>query len=200
MVQTLYQVKIYSNSPYKPDKDYGLQAILQLGTNPHYLTVRAVGHTLTGQTSLASTPCNWHPYWFYNPDEPLIDDTSHHLLTRTSDDDTSHNFTLERTQLFTPPFDEYDTSNVFLLQFRSSDLKLSTRMDVAVEILDVHFHPIRDWEDTILFYIERTSLTIVSLLLRYTMCILLTPVLYFITTVIIEVYLQCLLSRLVWEI
>ena len=25
---------------------------------------------------------------------------------------------------------------------------------VAVEIPDVHLHPIRDWEDTILFYIE----------------------------------------------
>ena len=64
-------------------------------------------------------------------------------------------------------------------------------MDVAVEILDVHLHPIRDSEDTILFYIERTSLTITSLLVRYTMCILLTPVLYFITTVLIECYLQC---------
>ena len=40
---------------------------------------------------------------------------------------------------------------------------------VAVEILDVHLHPIRDREETILFYIERTSLTIVSLLVRYTM-------------------------------
>ena len=62
-------------------------------------------------------------------------------------------------------------------------------MDVAVEILEVHLQPIRD--DTILFYIERTLLTVVSLLVRYTMCILLTPVLYFITTVIKEVYLQC---------
>ena len=62
---------------------------------------------------------------------------------------------------------------------------------VAVEILDVHLHPIRDGKDTILFYIERTPLTVFSLLVRYTMCILLTPVLYFITTVIIEVYLQC---------
>ena len=37
----------------------------------------------------------------------------------------------------------------------------------------------------------RTSLTTTSLLVRYTMCILLTPVLYIITTVIIEVYRQC---------
>ena len=37
-------------------------------------------------------------------------------------------------------------------------------MDVAVEKLEVHLHPIRDWEDTILFYLERTSLFIVSLL------------------------------------
>ena len=62
---------------------------------------------------------------------------------------------------------------------------------VPVEILDVHLHPIRDCEDTILFYIERTLLTVVSLLVRYTTCILLTPVMYFITTVIVEVYLQC---------
>ena len=45
---------------------------------------------------------------------------------------------------------------------------------VAVEILDVHLHPIRDREDTILFYIERTPLTTTSLLVRYTMCILFT--------------------------
>ena len=63
---------------------------------------------------------------------------------------------------------------------------------VAVEILDVHLHPIRNWEETIFFYIERTSLTITSLLVRYTTCIFLTPVLYFITTVIIEVYPQYL--------
>ena len=61
---------------------------------------------------------------------------------------------------------------------------------VAVEILNVHLQPIRDCEDTILFYIERTELTI-ALLVRYTMCIPLTPVLYFLTTVIIEVYSQC---------
>ena len=67
-------------------------------------------------------------------------------------------------------------------------------MDVAVEILDVYLHPIQDWEDTILFYIERTSLTITNLLVRYTLCILLTPLLYFITTVIIEVYLQCFIE------
>ena len=62
---------------------------------------------------------------------------------------------------------------------------------VAVEILNVHLQPIRDWQDIILFYIERTELTVVSLLVRYTMCIPLTPVLYFLTTVIIEVYSQC---------
>ena len=62
---------------------------------------------------------------------------------------------------------------------------------VAVEILNVHLQPIRDCEDTILFYIERIELTIASLLVRYTMCIPLTPVLYFLTTVIIEVYSQC---------
>ena len=62
---------------------------------------------------------------------------------------------------------------------------------VAVEILDVHLHPIRDWEDTIFFCIERTLLIVVSVLVRYTMCIILTPVLYFITNEIIEVYLQC---------
>ncbi|XP_075265794.1 uncharacterized protein LOC142358236, partial [Convolutriloba macropyga] len=114
-------------SSYKPDRDNGLQANLQLGTNPHYLTVGAVGHTLTKQTSLASAPCNKYPEWFYNQDEPLIDDTSYHLLTRNSDDNTSHNFTSERTQLFAPPFNEDDTSNVFLLQFKNSKLKLSTR-------------------------------------------------------------------------
>ena len=64
-------------------------------------------------------------------------------------------------------------------------------MDVAVKTLNVHLEPIRDREDTILFYIERTELTIVSLLVRYTICIPLTPVLYFLTTVIIEVYTQC---------
>ena len=64
-------------------------------------------------------------------------------------------------------------------------------MDVGVEIMDVHLHPIRDCEDTTLIYIERTLLTVVSLLVRNTMLILLTRVLYFITTVIIEVYLQC---------
>ena len=70
-------------------------------------------------------------------------------------------------------------------------LNSKPRIDVAIEILDIHLHPIRDWEDTILFYIERTQLTIFSLIVRYTMSMLWTPVLYFITTVIIEVYLHC---------
>ena len=38
---------------------------------------------------------------------------------------------------------------------------------------------------------ERTELTVVSRLVRYTMCIPLTPVLCFLYTVIIEVYTQC---------
>ena len=46
-------------------------------------------------------------------------------------------------------------------------------------------------EKTLFFYIERTELNIVSLLVRYTMCIQLTPVLYFLTTLLIEVYSQC---------
>ena len=62
---------------------------------------------------------------------------------------------------------------------------------VAVEKLNVRLQRIRDWEDAILIYIERTELTVVSLLVRYTVCIPLTPVLYFLTTVIIEVYSQC---------
>ena len=37
-------------------------------------------------------------------------------------------------------------------------------MDVAVEILDVYLHSIRDWEDTILFYIESNPLSIFGLL------------------------------------
>ena len=49
-------------------------------------------------------------------------------------------------------------------------------------------------EKTLLFYIERTKLTVVSILVRYTMCIPLTPVLYFLTTVIIEVYSQCFIE------
>ena len=55
----------------------------------------------------------------------------------------------------------------------------------------MHLQPIRDWEDTILFYIERTELTVVSLLFRYTTCLPSTSVLYFLTTVIIEVNSQC---------
>ena len=55
----------------------------------------------------------------------------------------------------------------------------------------MHLQPIGDGEDTILFYIERTELTVVSLLVRYTMCLPLTPVLYFLTTVTIEVYSRC---------
>ena len=48
-------------------------------------------------------------------------------------------------------------------------------MDVAVEILDIHLHPIRDWEDTILFYIENfTNYNQSVRLVRYTMCLLLT--------------------------
>ena len=38
---------------------------------------------------------------------------------------------------------------------------------------------------------ERTELTVVSRLVRYTMCIPLTPVLCFLCTVIIEVHTQC---------
>ena len=68
---------------------------------------------------------------------------------------------------------------------------LSLSATVAVKILNVHLQTIRDWEDTILFYIESTELTVVSLLVRYTMCIPLIPVLYFLTTVIIEDYSQC---------
>ena len=46
------------------------------------------------------------------------------FFTGTSDDSTSHNTTSKITQLFTPPFNEDDTSNVFLLQFKNSDPKL----------------------------------------------------------------------------
>ena len=43
-----------------------------------------------------------------------------------SDDNTSHTLTSKITQLFTPPFNEDDTSSVYLLQFTNSDLKLKT--------------------------------------------------------------------------
>ena len=46
------------------------------------------------------------------------------FFTGTSDDSTGHNTTSKITQLFTPPFNEDDTSNVFLLQFKNSDPKL----------------------------------------------------------------------------
>ena len=60
---------------------------------------------------------------------------------------------------------------------------------VAHQILNVHLHPIRDCEDSILLYIALARLTLVSLVDNCTMCILLTPLLYYITTVIIEVVL-----------
>ena len=88
------------------------------------MAVRAVGNTLTGQTSLASTPCNWHPYWFYNLDEPLTDNTGHHF----TDEDFRRRQKLqlhfkENTTLH-PPFNEKDASSVFLLQFTNQYVKL----------------------------------------------------------------------------
>ena len=50
--------------------------------------------------------------------------------------------------------------------------------------------PIRDRENSILFYTAPTRLTLVSLLDSCTMSIPLTPVLYYIITVIIQVYLE----------
>ena len=81
---------------------------------------------LTGLPLLASTPCNWHPHWFYNRANPSLTTLVTTSLTGTPDDGTSHNPTSERTQLFTPPFNEDDTSSVFLLQFTNSDMKLLT--------------------------------------------------------------------------
>ena len=59
------------------------------------------------------------------------------------------------------------------------------------KLQNVYSPSIRDLEDSTLFYIALARLALVSLLDSYTMRIPLTPVLYSITTVIIEVYLQC---------
>ena len=112
-----------------PNRDYRLQAILQLGTNPHYKTVRAVGHTLyfsTGQKLLASTPCNWHLHWFFH--------WTDHLLTTQVTTITDRDYrrrhksqpTSERTQLYTYITNlstEDNAFSIFLLQPTNSDLK-----------------------------------------------------------------------------
>ena len=146
-----------------------------------------------GLTLLASTPCNWHPYWFHKA-KLFTDNTSHHFTERDSRRRHKSLPTWERTQLITH-FNLLSTRMTHFTYFcYTSQIRIwnyPPRMDVAVKILNVHLQPIRDWEDTILFYIERTELTVFSLFVRYTMCISLTPVLYFLTTVIIEVYSQC---------
>ena len=67
-------------------------------------------------------------------------------------------------------------------------------MDVADEILNVRVQPIRDWEDSILFYIVLVRRTLVGLvvIVEYAMCILktLTSVLTILYAVIIEVFFQ----------
>ena len=148
----------------------------------------------TGLTLLASTLCNWHFHYFYNQTNILLTTLVTTSLTGIPDDGTSHN-PLQRghnSSSSSPHFSTRMThSAYFCYTSQVRILNSQPRMDVAVEILNLHIQAIRDWKDNILFYIERTELTIVSLLVRYIICILLTPVLYFLTTVIIEVYSQC---------
>ena len=115
-------------------------------------------------------------------------------LTGIPDDNTIHN-RLQRghnSSLTSPyPSTRMTHSTYFSYKTQIRIRNSQPRMEVAVEILNVYIPPIRDRENSILFLIERTLITIVSLLVRYTMCIPLTPVLYFLTTVIIEVYSKC---------
>ena len=72
-------------------------------------------------------------------------------------------------------------------------------MDVADEIPNVHFKPIRDWGDSILLYIvlvRLTSVSLVVLVVEYALCILntLTPVISILYTVLFEVFLHCFID------
>ena len=57
-----------------------------------------------------------------------------------------------------------------------------------MKIQNVYSPQIRDWEDSVFFYIALACLNLISLLDSCTMCIPLTPVLYIFTTIINEVY------------
>ena len=59
----------------------------------------------------------------------------------------------------------------------------------AVNLRNIQLLPIRDLEDTVLFYIALTLLHTLSLIDGYAMCRPLTSVLFSIFTVLIEVYL-----------
>ena len=103
--------------------------ILQLGKNPHYKTVRAVGHT---QQDRRHWPA--HPVTGTLTGSPIrtnlfTDDTSHYFTDRNLRRRHKSHSTSGRTQLylhFTLLFNEDYTFHVFLLQLTNSDLKLST--------------------------------------------------------------------------
>ena len=50
---------------------------------------------------------------------------------------------------------------IIFVSFQGIKIGLRT---VAVELPEVHIQPIRDWDETILFYIALTPLTVVSLI------------------------------------
>ena len=86
------------------------------------------------------------------------DDTSHHI----TDQDFRRRHKSKQTSLQrghnSPP--HLSTRMTYPTYFcYSSQIRIwnsQRRMYIAVEILHVHFHSLRDCEDTILFYIERT--------------------------------------------
>ena len=120
---------------------------------------------------LASAPYNRLPYRFHawkNVDLSLTT-----LFTTSFDRDLR-----QRQKSPTSWHKENGTSDVFQLQLTNSDQNSQFRMDVAIELMDVHLQLIRDWEDTFVFYTALAQLTIVSLNCSCMLCILMTPVSY----------------------
>ena len=78
-----------------------------------------------------------------------------HVEASRKSDLVSQNFVIS------PPWQEASSRDLF--RSLSNDAKFDFNShNVSIEMLDVHFQPIRDWEDTILLYKAHAPLTLVS--------------------------------------
>ena len=175
LVQTLYQMEINRNLLSQTTHRLRTTSDPPTGNESSLLDSWAYSNRtdVTGQRTL-----QLGPLLILQSRPTPTDDTSHHI----TDEDFRRRHKSKQTSLHrghnSSP--HLSTRMTYPTHFcYSSRIRIwnsQHRMDVAVEILHVHFHPLRDCKGTILFYIERTSLTITSLLVKYTSCILLPPV------------------------
>ena len=108
-------------------------------------------------------------------------------LTGTSEDNTSRR--LQHSKRMTHP-----TYFSYTLQIRTKNSSPGIDLAVEIMIVRVRLHSNTDWEETIFFYIALIILFTFCLLNSCTMCISLTPVLFCIITVLIEILLLCFIE------